>query len=139
MVTSRNFVNSRWTRRYIRIPKWAYFQSFTGLSADLAIGSSGDLKVRTKPVKVIPKTRSPDTGSRSHGDPITQITRFPLSPERPIQSPVLDRFRDVLGLNSLRPLQIGNRTRDFEDTVVRPGGQALLVHPAFQQPFAIRR
>src|SRR5260370_32077225 len=46
----------------------------------------------------------------------------PLSPEPPIQRPVLDRFRDVLGLNSLRPLQIGNRTRDFEDTVVRRGG-----------------
>jgi hypothetical protein len=44
-----------------------------------------------------------------------------LSHSPPIQAPILNRFAYVFGLQLRRTFQIGDRARDLEDPVVRPG------------------
>ena len=65
--------------------------------------------------------------------------RLPSRPKCPVQRPVLNSFGDVLRFNLRRTLEVGNRARDFQDAVVGAGGETLLVHGAFEQPFAIGR
>ena len=60
-------------------------------------------------------------------------------PKCPVQGSILDRFGDVLGLNSLLAFEIGNGPPHLEDSVVGAGGEPLLRHRAFEQAFAISR
>ena len=39
-----------------------------------------------------------------------EVRPVPSGPERPVQRPVLNRLRDVLGFNSWNRIQIGNRS-----------------------------
>ncbi len=60
-----------------------------------------------------------------------------LRPIGAIQTAVLNRFRDVFGLEIHRIFQIGDGAGDFENAVVSAGAQALLRHGAFEQAFAV--
>src|SRR5438445_11558874 len=60
-----------------------------------------------------------------------------LRPERPVQRPVLDRLRNVLGLDRGRAFQVGNRPRYFQYPVMRPGRHAVLGHGTLQEAFAV--
>ena len=64
---------------------------------------------------------------------------WPLRPERPIQSSILDSFRNVLGDNRSSRFEVRNGPRNFKDTVMSPSRQTLLSHRPFEQAFAIRR
>src|SRR5882724_11084826 len=64
---------------------------------------------------------------------------WPSSPKRPIQSSILDRFRNVLGDNGGSRFEVRNRPGNFKDTVVSPSGKTLLSHGSFKQTFAICR
>ena len=44
------------------------------------------------------------------------ITR--LNPKGPIEGPVLDSLTDVLWRDVFEEIEIGNRARDFQDTIV---------------------
>src|SRR5437660_1417701 len=59
------------------------------------------------------------------------------TPKAPVQRPVLDRFRDVLGLDVGSAFQVSNRPRNLQDAVVGARAQALLLHGALQQALAI--
>src|SRR5581483_6999795 len=63
--------------------------------------------------------------------------RGSLCPEGSIQSSVLNGFGDVFGQDRRGQLQIGNRARDFQDSIVGPGTQALLRDSSFQQALTV--
>src|SRR5438445_3823544 len=61
-----------------------------------------------------------------------------LSPERPIQRPILNRLRNVLAFDLRIGIKIGDGPRDLQDAVVGTGAQTLLLHSAFQHALAVR-
>jgi len=65
------------------------------------------------------------------------VTRSLLRPVCPVQAAILDRFRNVLGLQVGSVFEICHRAGYFQDAVVGTGAQALLGHGAFQQAFAV--
>jgi len=64
------------------------------------------------------ETRSP---SASRRDAAT------LAPELPVQHAVVDRFADVFGLDFRAAIQVGNRSGDAQDFVMRAGGKPHLL------------
>jgi len=44
----------------------------------------------------------------------------------------------MLGPDLFGAFEIGNGAADFQDSVMGPGSQTLLVHGALQEPFAVR-
>src|SRR5690349_13226476 len=60
-----------------------------------------------------------------------------LCPMTPIQRTVLNRLSDVLGQDLCCPFQVCYRPSYFEDSIVRAGAEPLLLHGAFEQPFAV--
>ena len=55
----------------------------------------------------------------------------------PVQAPILNRFRDMTGLNFFRPRKIRDRAADFEHTAVSPGAEAKAVDCILQELFSI--
>lgn len=60
-------------------------------------------------------------------------SRLGLSPQLPVQTPVLHRLRDVLWDDRFRSIQVGDRAGEFEDTVVGTGGKVELVNGGLEQ------
>ena len=64
---------------------------------------------------------------------------WPLRPERPIQSSILDSFGDMLWDNRGSSFEVRNCPGNFKDTIMSPSRQTLLSHGPFKQAFAIGR
>lgn len=62
---------------------------------------------------------------RAEGGPLCEQLR----PVGPIQCPVLDRLRDVLGLKLGNAVEVRNGARDFQDAVVGSGAQGCAEAP----------
>ena len=60
-----------------------------------------------------------------------------LSPECAVQGSVLNRFRNVFGLNGRGAFEIGNRTRDFENSIVGACAESLLRDRALEEALAV--
>src|SRR6202034_1123617 len=58
-------------------------------------------------------------------------------PVRAIEAAVLDRFRDVLGLEVWSVFEVRDGTGYFQDAVVGPGAEPLLSHGALEEAFAV--
>ena len=54
-----------------------------------------------------------------------------------VQGAVLHRFRDVLGTDGVKALQVRDRAGDFEDAVVRAGAEVEVVHRHAQEVFGV--
>ena len=57
-------------------------------------------------------------------EPLQDLYFFFLPPPIPVERAVLDRLRQMMRLNCVDFLQVRDRARDFEQLVVRPGGEA---------------
>ncbi len=55
-----------------------------------------------------------------------------------VQAAVLDGLGDVGGEDRAPLGEIGNGARDLQDSVIRPGREAQLVHRKLDEPFGIR-
>src|SRR3990172_3870415 len=53
-----------------------------------------------------------------------------------IQTPVLDRLRDVFSCDIFAAFDIGYRSRHFKDAIICPGGKAEAVHGRFHEILA---
>src|SRR6266404_6888337 len=60
-----------------------------------------------------------------------------LCPECPIQSAILDRLGDVLGMDWNAAVQVCHGARHFEDAIMGPRAESLLSHRPLQQTLAI--
>ena len=54
-----------------------------------------------------------------------------------VQAPILNRFRDVTGLDFFRACKVRNRPSNFEHTAVGAGAEAELIDCVFQELFGI--
>ena len=70
---------------------------------------------------------------------IAESGKDQLHPIRAVQSPVLNRLSNMLALDLRIAFEVRDRSRDFQNTIMRPRAQALLLHGAFQQTFAVAR
>lgn len=65
------------------------------------------------------------------------VETLDLTPGRPIQGAVLDRFRDVFWLDRGGSFQVSNGACHLQNTVVSARAESLLSHGTFQEAFAI--
>ncbi len=63
--------------------------------------------------------------------------RRPSRSVAPVQRPILDSLRQVRHRQAVRPFQVRNRPRHFQDPVMRPCRQPLLLHSPLQQPLGV--
>src|SRR5215467_430150 len=68
----------------------------------------------------------------------SQGFRVLLSPERPVESAVLDRFGDVTGFDRIGTGKVSDRTGHLEDAVMSSGAQTLLRNGTLEQVFGFR-
>src|SRR5271157_3130051 len=68
-------------------------------------------------------------------DSWAQVTA--LCPERSVERPILDSFRDMLGCDWADPVEVGDSSGHFQDAVVGAGGESLLGHRALQQALTV--
>src|SRR3989442_6492262 len=127
-----------------RAPRWRSPRDFAKRQALFAIADSASfsripsrLPCGSAPRSAWLTDSSPPATTRPCvGLPGSYLCCF-LRPERPVQRPVLDRLRNVLGLDRGRAFQVGNRPRYFQYPVMRPGRHAVLGHGTLQEAFAV--
>jgi len=66
------------------------------------------------------------------------VRTSPSSPIAPVERPVLNCFRQVRNGQFFSAFQVGNGARNFENAIMRPGSQSLLLHCTFEQAFGVR-
>ena len=60
-----------------------------------------------------------------------------LHPQIPIQGAEVDGFEEVVGGNTVMPGEVGEGAGDFEDSIMRTGGEVHVVHGIFEQVAAV--
>src|SRR6202158_1858200 len=69
---------------------------------------------------------------------LSAISRFVRSrPKRAVQRSVLNRLRDVFRLKLRNSVEVRNRARNFQDSVMGASAEPLLRHGAFEQTLTI--
>src|SRR5262249_12419760 len=58
-------------------------------------------------------------------------------PQPPVQTPILNRLAQVLGLDLRARVQVGDGARHAQDSIVGPGGEAEVFHGALQKALGI--
>lgn len=61
------------------------------------------------------------------------LGRSSSRPQLPIQRPILNRLRHMLARDSVRIRQVRNRSRHFQNPVIRPRAQVQIRHRELQQ------